>query len=204
MKKKLKNVNESREKLRLFDDNLFYRIGSLKPQIMKEFLRLVLDDDTLEFDGSAVNIIPADETPDGLIIIEFSTYTKDGTLICFITDRYDAQNLIYKMRWYEDYKTMQYVKEETDYNLIPDMIFVTLMEKDSFKEKEAVYEMISRIKETDEVLDDGLKILFVNGEYKGDDKLGDYIHDFMCDGADKMKVDSIREYLKLLESEEGF
>ena len=200
MKKKLKNSNEDKEKLRPFDENLFYTIGKLKPEIMEEFLRLILNDDNIEFDSSAVNIIPADITPDGLMIIEFSAYTRDGTLICFITDRYDAQELLYKMRWYEDYKTMQYVKEEADYNLIPDMIFVALMEKDSFGEKEAIYEMVSRIKETDEVLDDGLKILFVNGEYKGNDLLGNYIHDFMCDDVDDMKVDSIKEALKFFET----
>ena len=200
MKKKLKNNNEGKEKLRPFDENSSYIIGKLRPEIMEKFLKLILNDDNIEFDSSAVNIIPANITPDGLMIIEFCAYTKDGTLICFITDRYDAQELLYKMRWYEDYKTMQYVKEEADYNLIPDMIFVALMEKDSFREKEVIYEMVNRIKETDEVLDDGLKKLFVNGEYKGNDPLGNYIHDFMCDDVDSMRIDSIKEALKFFET----
>ena len=95
---------------------------------------------------------------------------------------------------------MQFIKDNTDYSLIPDMIFIVLMEKDSFNDKEAVYEMIRHIKGTDEVLDDGLKILYINGEYKGNDKLGDYIHDFICDDADDMRIDSIKEAVKYFES----
>ena len=200
MEKHLKHSNKTSKNLRPFDEPLFYKIGKHRPEIIQDFIRIILNDDSTVFDSSTVNIIPADITPDGLMIIEFSAYTKDGTLICFITDRYDAQNLIYKIRWYENYKTMQYVKEEADYGLIPDMIFVALMEKDSFGEKEVIYEMVNRIKETDEVLDDGLKILFVNGEYKGNDPLGNYIHDFMCNDIDSMRIDSIKEALKYFES----
>ena len=52
----------------------------------------------------------------------------------------------------------------------------------------------------DNILDDGLKILYINGEYKGNDKLGDYIHDFICDDADDMRIDSIKEAVKYFES----
>ena len=199
MKKKLKNNNEGKEKLRPFDENLFYIIGKLRPEIMEKFLKLILNDDNIEFDSSAVNIIPANITPDGLMIIEFCAYTKDGTLICFITDRYDAQELLYKMRWYEDYKTMQYVKEEADYSLIPDMIFVALMEKDVYKGNSPFYELTWREEKSGWEYD-GIKYIFVNGEYKGNDPLGNYIHDFMCDDVDSMRIDSIKEALKFFET----
>ena len=200
MKSHLKQPVQTNNNLRPFDEPLFYSIGKHRPEIMEDFMRVLLNDDSIEFKDSAVNIIPAEITPDGLMITEFCTYTKSGTHVCFITDKYDAQNLIYKIQWYEDYKTMQFIKDNTDYSLIPDMIFIVLMEKDSFNDKEAVYEMIRHIKGTDEVLDDGLKILYINGEYKGNDKLGDYIHDFICDDADDMRIDSIKEAVKYFES----
>ena len=42
---------KNKEKLRLFDELIFYSIGKRKPEIMEEFLRLILNDDTLEFKG---------------------------------------------------------------------------------------------------------------------------------------------------------
>ena len=175
MKSHLKHPVQTNNNLRPFDEPLFCAIGKHRPEIMEDFMRVLLNDDSIEFKDSAVNIIPAEITPDGLMITEFCTYTKSGTHVCFITDN-------------------------TDYSLIPDMIFIALMEKDGFNDKEAVYEMIRHIKGTDEVLDDGLKILYINGEYKGNDKLGDYIHDFICDDADDMRIDSIKEAVKYFES----
>ena len=33
-------------------------------------------------------------------------------------------------------------------------------------------------------------------EYKADDPLGSYIHDFMCNDTDSMRIDSIKEFMK--------
>ena len=38
---------KNKEKLRPFDEPLFYSIGKRRPEIMEEFLRLILNDDTL-------------------------------------------------------------------------------------------------------------------------------------------------------------
>ena len=44
---------KNKEKLRPSDESLFCAIGKHRPEIMKEFLRLILNDDTLEFKGSS-------------------------------------------------------------------------------------------------------------------------------------------------------
>ena len=53
---------------------------------------------------------------------------------------------------------------------------------------------------------DGRKIVVVNGEYEGDDLIGDYIHDFVSCDVEDMRLDSVRNCVKYfkLEKERGF
>ncbi|MDY2732576.1 MAG: hypothetical protein SOV49_09780, partial [Erysipelotrichaceae bacterium] len=67
---------KNKEKLRPFDEPLFYSIGKHRPEIMEDFMRVLLNDDSIEFKDSAVNIIPASITPDNKQTAEFIAYTK--------------------------------------------------------------------------------------------------------------------------------
>ena len=88
-----------------------------------------------------------------------------------------------------------------DYSLIPQMTIVVLMEKNVYGGNSPFYQLVWREEKSGWEYD-RIKYIFVNGEYKGNDKLGDYIHDFMCDDADDMRIDSIKEALKFFETYE--
>lgn len=51
---------------------------------------------------------------------------------------------------------------------------------------------------------DGLHIIFVNGEYRGSDPIGNLMNDFFCTGADEMKNPELAKRMHYLkETEEG-
>ena len=57
---------------------------------------------------------------------------------------------------------------------------------------------------TGKPFEDGAHILYVNGEYRGDDAIGELMHDFNCSDPESMKNSLLREksrYYK--ESKEG-
>ena len=189
---------KNKEKLRPFDEPLFYSIGKHRPEIMEEFLRLILNDDTLEFKGSSckdiTNVYGYDST-----LAEFSTLTGNGRLMGLLTAEGTEPDVIANVFLYFVLKKEEYMADTMDYSLIPKMIIVVLMEKDVFEGKSPFYKLTWRDDKPGFEFD-GVKYILINGEYKADDSLGSYIHDFMCDDADDMRIDSIKEAVKYFES----
>lgn len=185
---------KNKEKLRSFDELLFYSIGKRRPEIMEEFLRLILNDDTLEFKGSSckdiTNVYGYDST-----LAEFSTLTGNGRLMGLLTAEGTEPDVIANAFLYFVLKKEEYTANTMDYSLIPKMIIVVLMEKDVYEGKSPFYKFTWRDEKSGFEFD-GVKYILVNGEYKADDLLGSYIHDFMCNDTDSMRIDSIKEFMK--------
>ena len=92
-------------------------------------------------------------------------------------------------------KKEEYTADTMDYSLIPKMIIVVLMEKDVYEGKSPFYKLTWRYDKPGFEFD-RVKYILVNGEYKADDSLDSYIHDFMCNDTDGMRIDSIKEFMK--------
>ena len=90
--------------------------------------------------------------------------------------------------------------------MFPDGITVILADKDMFGDNEAVYEVYRAVRNSTKDWIDGRKVFVVNGEYKGDDLIGDYIHDFVSYDIEDMRLDSVRNCVRYfkLEEERGF
>ena len=198
MKSHLKHPVQTNNNLRPFNEPLFCAIGKHRPEIMEDFMRVLLNDDSIEFKDSAVNIIPASITPDNKQTAEFITYAKNDTVICFITDSQNEEEMINKVKWYRAFRIKEYAGEDLD--SIQSMILVILMEKDAFGYERPFYVMDSKLEYSDKTVIFRYKQIYVNSEYGFDDPLGSYIHDFMCDDADDMRIDSIKEAVKYFES----
>ena len=52
-------------------------------------------------------------------------------------------------------------------------------------------------------LNDGLHIIYVNGEYKGEDDIGWLMHDFLCTNADDLHYTEIAESFRYLKEDEA-
>ena len=185
---------KNKEKLSPIEDPLFYSIGKHRPEIMEEFLRLILNDDTLEFKGSSckdiTNVYGYDST-----LAEFSTLTGNGRLMGLLTAEGTEPDVIANVFLYFVLKKEEYMADTMDYSLIPKMIIVVLMEKDVYEGKSPFYKLTWRDDKPGFEFD-GVKYILVNGEYKADDSLGSYIHDFMCNDTDSMRIDSIKEFMR--------
>ena len=185
---------KNKEKLRPFDELIFYSIGKRRPEIMEEFLRLILNDDTLEFKGSSckdiTNVYGYDST-----LAEFSTLTGNGGSMGLLTAEGTEPDAIANAFLYFVLIKEEYTADTMDYSLIPKMIIVVLMEKDVYEGKSPFYKLAWRDDKPGFEFD-GVKYILVNGEYKADDPLGSYIHDFMCNDTDSMRIDSIKEFMK--------
>ncbi len=81
------------------------------------------------------------------------------------------------------------------------VIFIT--ENDIYKKGKPLYK-IDRYIDGEELFNDEAHIIYVNGEYKGNDPIGDLMHDFHCKKADDMKNKILAERIRYLkESDKG-
>ena len=86
---------------------------------------------------------------------------------------------------------------------LPESYVIFITEKDIYKKGKPLYK-VERYVDGEQLFNDESHIIYVNGQYEGNDPIGDLMHDFHCKKADDMKnkilADKVR-YLK--ESDEG-
>ena len=86
---------------------------------------------------------------------------------------------------------------------LPESYVIFITENDIYKKGKALYK-IDRYIDGELLFNDGSHIIYVNGQYKGDDPLGDLMHDFHCKKADDMKNKLLAERARYLkESDKG-
>ena len=91
----------------------------------------------------------------------------------------------------------------TDASKLPESYVIFITENDIYKKGRALYK-IDRYIDGEEPFNDGAHIIYVNGKYKGNDPMGDLMHDFHCKKAVDMKSKILAERVRYLkESDKG-
>jgi hypothetical protein len=72
-----------------------------------------------------------------------------------------------------------------------------------FKEGKAVYLIERKRVDTNESINDGNHIIYVNGEYEGNDAIGKLIHDLKCKDYKEMYYPELKEGVKHFKAKEG-
>lgn len=81
------------------------------------------------------------------------------------------------------------------------MVFIT--QTDIFGHGIPIYTINRYFEETDELFDDGSHIVYVNGNYKGDDTVGRLMHDFGCKESKDMYYPELAKGVKHFKEEGG-
>ena len=106
----------------------------------------------------------------------------------------------------EDFSALPetYVVFITEPDVIGETYVIFITENDVFKEGCPLYHIDRMVRETGAPFEDGEHILYVNGQYRGDDPVGVLMHDFFCTNASDMYYDVLAERVRFYkESEEG-
>lgn len=79
--------------------------------------------------------------------------------------------------------------------MLPETFVIFITEKDYWKEGLPLYKFERKCinSGSDISFDDGLHIIYLNGAYRGKDKIGDLMHDFSCANPDDMKSVALRK-----------
>ncbi|MCM1040412.1 MAG: hypothetical protein NC434_13930 [Ruminococcus sp.] len=81
------------------------------------------------------------------------------------------------------------------------MVFIT--QTDIFGHGIPIYTINRHFEETNDLFDDGSHIVYVNGEYKGNDEIGKLLHDFGCKKSKDIYYPELAKGVKHFKEEEG-
>ena len=110
----------------------------------------------------------------------------------------------HRARYHSSVMDIENLDANQDFRELPDTYTIFITEKDFFGQGEPIY-IIERMNlTTRKPFADGARILYVNGEYRGDSEIGRLMHDFGCTDADNMNYPLMAEKTRYLkESPKG-
>lgn len=104
----------------------------------------------------------------------------------------------YRARFHSSVMDIENLDAGQEFHELPETFTIFITEKDFYGKGEPVY-YIERINVTmGEPFVDGEHILYVNGEYRGDSKIGKLMHDFSCKNAGEMELELLAKRTRYL------
>ncbi len=87
---------------------------------------------------------------------------------------------------------------------MPESYVIFITQKDVLKKGKPIYRIDRYVDMDDEkvLFGDGSHILYVNGEYRGDDDIGKLMHDFSCDNPDNMNYEELAKKARYFKQDE--
>lgn len=87
---------------------------------------------------------------------------------------------------------------------IPDSYVIFITENDIMKGGQPIYaiERYVAIGNEKVLFGDGSHIIYVNGQYRGDDEIGKLMHDFSCTNPDDMNYDALAKWARYFKQDE--
>ena len=178
------------KKFRLIDDVFFSAFFDDNVEDVQYILRIILEKEDLKVlkvqtQKSVENIYGRSVRFD-----VFATDTK-GKLYNIEVQRAQYNSVML------DYHELQKQKE---YKNLPESFVIFITENDVIGDGEKIYHADRIIRETGKEFNDGTHIIYVNGEYKGEEgkPLDDLIHDFFCENPSDMKHKKLADRVAFL------
>ena len=194
------------KKLRLIDDELMTVVFSGDKKVTELLIRILLNRNDLRVTKSMTqeqkhNLFGHSVTLD--IVAEDIFKTEYNIEI----QRADKGAVARRIRYHQAMIDSHTLKKQEDFDKLPNLYIIFILEHDMFEMGEPVYFVNKTLNATDEegnnlLFDDGCNIMYVNGEYKGDDSLGKLMHDFSTPDADEMYYTELAEKVRFYKQDE--
>ena len=194
------------KKLRLFDDELMTMVFSGDKKATELLIRILLNRNDLRVTKSMTqeqkhNLFGRSITLD--IVAEDIFKTEYNIEIQRANKGAGAKRIRYHQAMIDSHT----LKKQEDFESLPNLYIIFILEQDFFNMGEPIYFVSKTLNAKDEdgdnlLFDDGCNIMYINGEYKGDDALGKLMHDFSTPNADEMYYTELAEKVRFYKQDE--
>lgn len=170
-----RNVNELVNELTLFDDDLMSRVFDKNIKATELLLRIILGKKVKVISVTGQNEMKNHQVGGRNITLDVDAMDENGEEID-IEDQGNSEGAhVRRARYHSSMVDSRMLKEGQAFRELKDSYVIFIYKHDKFRKGLPLYHVERYVGETNEQFRDGSHIIYVNGNYKGNDEIGQFI-----------------------------
>ena len=199
-----RTVEQIVDGMSLFDDDLMSMVFDGNIEATELLLKIILKKDDIQ----VISVVGQRELQSPVVggrDIRLDILAKDSTGKHYNVEvQQKAEGAhIRRARFNSSMMDSRMLRAGQEFSELQDSYMVFITRTDIFKRGIPIYTINRHFEETKELFDDGSHIIYVNGAYKGDDAIGNLLHDFACKESKDMYYPELAKGVKHFKEEGG-
>lgn len=198
-----RNVNELVNELTLFDDDLMSRVFDKNIKATELLLRIILGKKVKVISVTGQNEMKNHQVGGRNITLDVDAMDENGEEIDIEVQGNSEGAHVRRARYHSSMVDSRMLKEGQAFRELKDFYVIFIYKHDKFRKGLPLYHVERYVGETDEQFRDGSHIIYVNGNYKGNDEIGQLMQDFREKNPECMHYTELAESVKHFKEKEG-
>ena len=198
-----RNVNELVNELTLFDDDLMSRVFDKNIKATELLLRIILGKKVKVISVTGQNEMKNHQVGGRNITLDVDAMDENGEEIDIEVQGNSEGAHVRRARYHSSMVDSRMLKEGQAFRELKDSYVVFIYKHDKFRKGLPLYHVDRYVGETNEQFRDGSHIIYVNGNYKGNDEIGQLMQDFREKNPECMHYTELAESVKHFKEKEG-
>lgn len=191
-------VNSLVDELTLFDDDLMSRVFDNNIEATELLLQIILNMKIKIVSVKGQNVLKSHEIDGRSITLDINAIDENGKNIDIEVQGNSEGAHTRRARYHSSMIDSKMLKKGEPFHSLKDSYVIFIYRHDKFRQNLPIYHIERYVGETRELFCDGSHIIYVNGNYKGDDSIGQLIRDFHEPNPENMYyktlADSVRHF----------
>ena len=197
-------INRLIDGLTLFDDDLMSRVFDKNIKATELILRIILGRKITVIRVNGQEEVRSLDVEGRNITLDVYALDENGQEMDIEVQGNSEGAHIRRARYHSSVLDSKMLKEGQKFRELKDSYVIFIYRHDKFKKGLPVYHIDRYVRETGEIFEDGSHIVYVNGNYKGDDEIGQLMSDFHQVDPDNMHFEELSQGVRhFKELEEG-
>lgn len=198
-----RNVNELVNELTLFDDDLMSRVFDKNIKATELLLRIILGKKVKVISVTGQNEMKNHQVGGRNITLDVDAMDENGEEIDIEVQGNSEGAHVRRARYHSSMVDSRMLKEGQAFRELKDSYVIFIYKHDKFRKGLPLYHVDRYVGETNEQFRDGSHIIYVNGNYKGNDEIGQLMQDFREKNPECMHYTELAESVKYFKEKEG-
>ena len=197
-------INTLVDGLTLFDDDLMSRVFDKNIVATELVLRIILGRNIKVISVDGQDEMRSHEVSGRDITLDVHAIDVNGEEIDIEVQGNSEGAHVRRARFHSSMVDSRMLGEGQKFRELKDSYVIFIYKHDKFRKGLPLYHIDRYIRETNELFDDGSHIIYVNGNYKGNDEIGRLMKDFHQTDPENMYYEALAQGVKhFKETEEG-
>lgn len=197
-------INKLIDGLTLFDDDLMSRVFDKNIEATELLLRIILERKIKVISVNGQEEMKSAAVGGRNITLDVHALDENEEKMDIEVQGNSEGAHIRRARYHSSVLDSRMLKEGQEFKEIKDSYVIFIYKCDKFQEGLPLYHIDRYVRETGKLFEDGSHIIYVNGNYKGDDEIGHLMQDFHQTDPDNMHYKELSQGVRhFKEVEEG-